>query len=483
MKFGSAILVGILGVLLLSCMGKRDAKEHIETYPPVFPDYVDVTIPANISPLNFGIKGAKRIRAEFFAGEKKIGDYQGGEYVDIPLKEWRSMIAETVSGYMEVRVSEWSDKNPDGASYKPFKIYVREEVIDGYVTYRLIPPGYIGWNKMEIAQRCLSSFKEKVLVSNLQNGGGCLNCHTPCQGSPSHYLFHSRGKMGGTIVAEGGKWSKRDIGSSVTGRKAVYPAWHPDGRWLAFTTDDVHQSFYNHCRSKVEVYNEASDLLLYDTRAGKTVEDVRFCDTACVETMPAFSPDGKWLYLCVSRPWKMPYDADSVRYSIVRVPFDAASGKLGDKVDTVYNARIQGGSASLPRISPDGRWLLFSLSDCDAFPIQHPEADLALIDLAKGGVKVPGNVNSREADAYHCWSGNGHWVVFASRRMNGRTTRLYIAFFNNGVFGKPFMLPQRKPLEDCYRRFSYNVPEFVTGEVETRPDALARLLQGSAYRK
>jgi hypothetical protein len=470
-------------MVLLSCAGKKDAKEHKDTYPSIFPDYVGVTIPSNISPLNFGVKDAECIQAEFFVGGKTVGVYKGKECVDIPLKDWKNMVMQVVSSYMEICVSVWTDSHPEGISYKPFRIYVSGDEIDGYVAYRLIPPGYIGWNKMELAQRCLSSFSEKVLVSNLQNDGGCLNCHTPCKGSPSHYLFHSRGKMGGTIVARDGHLSKHDIGSSVTGRKAVYPAWHPDGRWVAFTTDDVHQSFYSHCRSKIEVYNRASDLLLYDTRSDRVVECMRFCDTVHVETMPAFSPDGRYLYFCTSPRLDMPYYADSMRYSIVRVSFDPSTGHLGDKVDTVYNARLRGGSASLPRISPDGRWLLFSRADCGAFPIQHPEADLWQMELGKGELRPCTILNSKESEAYHCWSRNGHWVIFASRRMNGRNTRLYIAWFNNGSFGKPFMLPQRNPFEEGCRRYSYNVPEFVTGEVETHPDAMARLLQGNVYGK
>ena len=57
--------------------------------------------------------------------------------------------------------------------------------------------------------------------------------------------------------------------------------------------------------------------------------------------------------------------------------------------------------------------------------------------------------------------------MFSSRRDDGLFTRLYIAHFGeDGVVGKPFMLPQRNPgsyYQDLFR--SYNVPEFVTGPV------------------
>ena len=77
-----------------------------------------------------------------------------------------------------------------------------------------------------------------------------------------------------------------------------------------------------------------------------------------------------------------------------------------------------------------------------------------------------------EADSYHSWSSDGRWVMFGSRRLDGRYTRLYIAFLDpSGTPHKPFLLPQKDPRENQWRLKSYNVPEFITGEVDLPSEA------------
>ena len=163
-------------------------------------------------------------------------------------------------------------------------------------------------------------------------------------------------------------------------------------------------------------------------------------------------------------------------YSILRVDFDANSGKLGETIDTVYNAKTQGGSASFPRISPDGKYLLYTLADFATFPIWHNEADLRMMLLSNG---EPVNVsiwNDKDnTESYHSWSKNGRWVLFSRRRLDGRYTRLFIAGLDkNGKSLKPFLLPQKDPRQNTLRLKSYNIPEFIDGKVEM-PDNTVEL--------
>ena len=204
--------------------------------------------------------------------------------------------------------------------------------------------------------------------------------------------------------------------------------------------------------------------------------DSRFNSEESMETFPAWSPDGKWLYFCSAATKDMPDERKDLHYSILKVNFDSAKGAFGDIVDTVYNARLDGGSASFPRISPDGRYMLFTLADFGTFPIWHNEADLKMIDL-KSGDKVDINEwNDKEnTESYHSWSKNSRWVIFSSRRLDGRYTRLFIAGFDkNGKPQKPFLLPQKDPRQNTLRLKSYNIPEFIDGRVEM-PDNTVEL--------
>ena len=77
-------------------------------------------------------------------------------------------------------------------------------------------------------------------------------------------------------------------------------------------------------------------------------------------------------------------------------------------------------------------------------------------------------VNSDDTESFHNWSSNSRWFVFSSRRGDGLYTRLYLAGLDeNGVVGKPFLLPQENPWEYYDRLvYSYNVPDFTNEPVK-----------------
>lgn len=85
------------------------------------------------------------------------------------------------------------------------------------------------------------------------------------------------------------------------------------------------------------------------------------------ETYPVFSPDGKTLYFCSSTAEPIPSGYKDIKYNICKISFDAATGKFGNKVDTIFNARELGKSATHPRPSYDGRYIMFTMSDYGCF--------------------------------------------------------------------------------------------------------------------
>ena len=460
------IMTVAAAALLLSCgSGADEAARAVDALPPIYPDYAGVTVPCNIAPLNFKIRGAERIRAEFVAGGEArfVADGRKGA-IEIPPKKWRALLAD--ADVAEVRVSAWSAAEPEGVRYAPFRIIVSPEPIDERIAYRLIEPGYEGWLQMGIYQRDLTNFDEDVLVDNSVNSTGCVNCHSFRDYSPDEMLFHARGKSGGTVFVRDGRMKKVDLASTPPLRQGVYPMWNPRGRYVAFSTNDTAQSFFGGHGQPVEVYDQSSDLMIYDTETGRMLTDERFFSDARWETFPAWSPDGATLYFCSAEPRSMPLDRESVRYDLLRAEFDFATGALGERVDTLYDSRTAGGSVSFPRVSPDGRYLMYTRADYGTFPVWHAEADLAVMDLCDGSEVDASALNSDEAESCHAWSSSGRWVVFASRREDGRYTRLYLASVSpDGEFGKPFLLPQRNPDQNAWRLKSYNVPEFVRGEV------------------
>ena len=142
-----------------------------------------------------------------------------------------------------------------------------------------------------------------------------------------------------------------------------------------------------------------------------------------------------------------------------------------------------GMSATFPRISPDGRYLLFAMGNWGCFHIWHPESDLYIMDLKSGNVRKLENVNSSEAESYHSWSSNGRWIIFGTRRDEGNFTRPYIAYFDkNGKGYKAFEVPQKDPefYQTC--TYSYNIPEFMVEPVKISPQKFADTAKGDAIK-
>lgn len=445
----------------------KEAKTGSADYPPIFPDYVAVTIPCNIAPLNFMLPDAEQVQAVIRMEGEELVRLQGKSSIRFPEKEWKSWLSAGRGKTLEVEVSVWDEAHPAGIRYQPFPIQVSDDAIDPWIAYRLIEPGYVLWNRMGIYQRDLTSFDEKAIVTNRQNHDGCVNCHSFCNYSSENLMFHARGEKGTTVLVRNGKPARLDLESMEPHKSGTYPMWHPSGRYILFSSNDTHQSFYHFGNMPVEVYDLSSDLMVYDVAHNRVLTDPRFSNEERMETFPAFSPDGKQAYFCTAPKKMMPMENRSMKYALCRVGFDEETGRFLEQVDTLYNPDIKGGSASFPRVSPDGRYLLYTESACATFPIWHKEADLKMVRLADGIEMDTTPINSDDTESYHAWSFDGRWVLFSSRRLDGRYTRLFIASMDaEGHFGKPFLLPQKDPVSNTLRMKSYNIPEFIRGEVK-----------------
>ena len=146
----------------------------------------------------------------------------------------------------------------------------------------------------------------------------------------------------------------------------------------------------------------------------------------------------------------------------------------GAAVETVLSAAQTGLSILLPRVSPDGRFLLFCMSQYGCFPVYQPTSDLYLMDLQTGKYRKA-SVNSEYAESWHSWSSNSRWIVFSSKRQGGLFTRPFLSYVDaNGETHKPFVLPQKHPsfYESCYR--VYSVPELIAGPVTVDSEALVQ---------
>ncbi len=400
--------------------------------------------------------------------------------IEIPVGKWKKMLKKNTGKGFNIEIFV-KDKEGEWLRFKKIGNRIAEEPVDPFIYYRILYPGYESWSELSISYRNLETFESKALIENTIVDENCINCHSFNNGNSDNFLFHMRGGMGGTYFYSGGKYKKIDLKTKEMKNGAVYPRWHPTGKFVAFSSNKVIQRFHAADNKKVEVSDLESSLVLYDLDRNE-IMDIDLADREkYMDTYPEWSPDGKYLYFCRAPQIGENYDYQKIRYSLYRVQFNPSTRSFGD-AEIVFDAAGADKSVAFPRISPDGRFLILTLFDYGCFPIWHKEADLYSIDL-KNFKATRLSLNSDFADSYHSWSSNSKWLVFSSKRGDGLSARPFISYIDeNGLSEKPFILPQKDP--EFYLRFlkSYNVPEFSTIKIDLSPGDIRQLAESEAIK-
>lgn len=456
-------LIPLVAVLLLAaCSGKT---VYSDVLPDIYPDYVGVTIPAGIAPMNFNLpEEYDRVLVRVSGSKGGSLQVQGG-WASFPVRKWHRLTEMNAGGTLQFTVL--GRKDGEWTQWRDFIMYVSEAPLTDYgVTYRRIPPGYTTYGHIGIYQRDIHSFREDAIIESTLTPGQCVGCHTANATDPSQFLFHLRGKHGASLIQRDGhaEWVRTQTDSTIG--NVAYCYWHPEGRWFAGSINPVRQCFWTGDQRTIEVFDLASDIVVMDTRDNSLVLDHRLMDPDYFEAMPVFTPDGKTMYFTRSEAHEVPREVEKIKYDLLRAPFDPATGRLGE-IETVIPASEEGFSVTFPRPSYDGRWLMYCKADFSVFPIDHKEADLWLMDLGTGETRPLDEVNSDCSESFHNWSSDSRWFLFSSRRDDGLYVQIYLSSIDSdGRCTKPFVLPQHNPRK-YYREtlYSFNQPDFTKSKV------------------
>ena len=485
MQHTKAVLLTLVLTLVLIACGRPEVPDSYQTEsrpPKIMPDYTDVTIPANICPLNFRVfESGKQVVARISVDDLQY-TYGNKMKVLFDEEEWNILLERAKGGKMKVEV--FVDEGHQWKAYQPFSIYVARDDIDPYISYRLIQPAYVAYSDLTIAQRNLTNYDESDIYSNTlvttPKIGQCINCHSYQNYRTDHMMFHMREGLPGTMIVEGKQLKKVNLKTPEIISAGVYPAWHPTQNLIAYSTNLIGQTFHTKDVAKVEVQDKESDLILYDVSKDEvfTISN----DSNELETFPTWSADGNTLYYCSahfeyqngsSEDAEIIDSYKNLHYNIYARDFDQQTRTFSER-RIIFDAASQNKSATLPRVSPDGKYLIFSLGNFGCFHVWHPEADIWLLNLETSEAQNLEALNSDRSDSYPSFSSNGRWIMTDSRRDDSNYTRPYIAYFDtDGNCHKAFELPQRDP--EFYTLFlrSYNRPEFMTEPVSITPEQFA----------
>lgn len=427
--------------------------------PRLSPDYAGITIPPNVAPLNFVVDepDVRRHRVRFVPTVGEAFEVAGDSAsVTVPPRSWKTLLEANRGRSIQLEIQT---AGADGRwrSFEPVTNQVSGDPMDGHLVYRMLRPVYNVYGPIGIYQRDLGSFEQRPILENRQLDEGCLNCHTFLNHRPEQMALHIRNKEAGNplLLVTSNQVTK-------VAKTAGYLSWHPSGRLLAFSVNKFALLFHTTGETR-DLWDAASDLGIYRVDSNLVVTPSVIAQPEYAETWPSWAPDGRHLYYCRAPKLKIER-LKQVRYDLVRVLYDLEKNRWGEP-EVMVSARDTRLSAAQPRVSPDGRWLLYCLSPYGNFPAYSAGSDLHLMDLNTRASRRL-DINSDLSDSWHCWSSNGRWVVFSSKRRDGLFTRPYFTHMDEaGNFTKPFILPQEDPtFYDWFDR-TYNLPEFIQGPV------------------
>jgi tetratricopeptide (TPR) repeat protein len=185
-------------------------------------------------------------------------------------------------------------------------------------------------------------------------------------------------------------------------------------------------------------------------------------DLDYVQTDGVWSPDGSYIVFARAKE-KEPYrsyqaiakfandpNETQIKYDLYRIPFNA--GKGGKPV-AIPGASANGMSNNFPKISPDGRWIVFV--QCKNGQLMRPDSQLYIIPV-KGGVPRRMRCNTRLMNSWHSFSPNGRWLVFSSKSRSPYTQMFLTHIDGDGNDSPPILIENATAANRAV-----NIPEFV----------------------
>jgi tetratricopeptide (TPR) repeat protein len=185
-------------------------------------------------------------------------------------------------------------------------------------------------------------------------------------------------------------------------------------------------------------------------------------DPRFVQTDGVWSPDGKYIVFARAAA-QDPYPADArrpasandpaelrIQYDLYRVPFNSGKGGVAEPI---AGASANGMSNTFPKVSPDGRWIVFV--KCKNGQLMRPDSQLYIVP-AQGGEARRMRCNTTLMNSWHSFSPNGRWLVFASK-LRSPYTQMYLTHIDAAGSDSPAILIDNATAANR----AVNLPEFV----------------------
>src|ERR1035437_1653621 len=265
-------------------------------------------------------------------------------------------------------------------------------------------------------------------------------------------------------------WSSIKDNTASPSRIGFMSQVSPDGRYILTMLRDLRaqlgKSYYlvnfQDYRFLQVFYPTRGILAWYDRVTGKKQPLPGADDERFVQTNAVWSPDGKYVVFARAEArapetpgQTLPRHANDpeetqIKYDLYRIPFNGGKGGVPVPIEGASN---NGMSNSFPKVSPDGRWIVFVQSR--NAELMRPDSQLYIVPF-EGGVARRLRCNTPLMNSWHSFSPNGHWLVFSSKSRSPYT-QMFLTHLDKEGNSSPAILIDNATAANR----AVNIPEFV----------------------
>ncbi len=237
----------------------------------------------------------------------------------------------------------------------------------------------------------------------------------------------------------------------------------PDGTYALTTLNEaLYVSNFTNYKFLQVFYPTRGILAWYSKRTGEMKALPGADDTEYVHCSPVWFPNGKEIVFARARAFdpylegqpKAGYAGDPneprIQFDLYHMPF--GDGEGGTPVP-IEGASQNGMSNTFPKISPDGKWLVYT--KCENGLLMRPDGRLWIVP-SKGGEAREMKCNTSLMNSWHSFSPNSRWMVFSSK-INTPYTQMFLTHIDEDGNDTPPILIENSTAANR----AVNIPEFV----------------------
>jgi Flp pilus assembly protein TadD len=244
------------------------------------------------------------------------------------------------------------------------------------------------------------------------------------------------------------------------GTKDVHGAEAPG--FAAGVVNRLFSMNYQHLDFTQVFYPTRGVLAWYDRTTQKLRQLPGADDPDYVQTSAFWSPDGKYLIFSRAKA-QDPYPAGApqptyandpneplVQYDLYKIPFNEGRG---GKAVPIAGASKNGMSNNFPKVSPDGRWIVFVQNRTGL--LMRPDSKLYIVPFEGGKARLM-TCNTPRMNSWHSFSPDGKWLAFSSKGRSPYTQLMLIHIDAKGNDSPAIMVENTTAANRAV-----NIPEFM----------------------